>query len=138
MKRRYLLDTNICISLLKNKYGIRETIIRVRPENCFVSEITLAELYYGAAKSNRRQDRMMDVDFIRNHFEILPIYPALSLYGDVKAVLEEKGNRLDDFDLLIGTTAIVNKLVMVSDNVKHLERIPKIVLDNWVVRDSHL
>ena len=81
---------------------------------------------------------MMDVDFIRNHFEILPIYPALSLYGDVKAVLEEKGNRLDDFDLLIGTTAIVNKLVMVSDNVKHLERIPKIVLDNWVVRDSHL
>lgn len=39
--KKYLLDTNICISMLKNKYGVRETILKVNPENCYVSEITL-------------------------------------------------------------------------------------------------
>ena len=41
--KKYLLDTNICISMLKNKYGVRETILKVKPENCYVSEITLGD-----------------------------------------------------------------------------------------------
>lgn len=52
--RSFLLDTNICISMLKNKYGIREKILEINPENCYVSEITIAELYYGASKSNNK------------------------------------------------------------------------------------
>ena len=55
-EKKFLLDTNICISLLKNKYGIREKVIEVEPKNCFVSEITIAELYYGASKSNNRAE----------------------------------------------------------------------------------
>jgi len=51
--KQYLLDTNICISMFKNKQGIREKILDVSLTNCFVSEITLAELFYGAAKSGR-------------------------------------------------------------------------------------
>ena len=131
MERKYLLDTNICIYLLKNKCGIREAIIRVKPENCFVSEITIAELYYGASKSNQKEKRKKDVDFIVERFKILPIFPALSLFGDIRAELEEKGKRIDDFDLLIGATAICNKLIMVSDNIKHLERLPGIQIENW-------
>lgn len=49
MTKGYLLDTNICISMLKNQYGVRETILKVKPENCYISEITLAELYFGAS-----------------------------------------------------------------------------------------
>ena len=48
---KYILDTNVCISLLKGKGGVRNKVIEVGMENCYVSEITLAELYYGAAKS---------------------------------------------------------------------------------------
>lgn len=131
MSTQYLLDTNICISLLKNKYGIREKIIEVEPKNCFISEITIAELYYGAAKGERKTERVKDVEFISSKFEILPIFPALELFGNLKAQLEIDGNRIDDFDILIGSTALVNNLVMVTDNVQHLERLPDITIENW-------
>ncbi len=131
MQNRYLLDTNICISMLKNKYGIREHIIDVGVSSCYVSEITIAELYYGASKSGRKQDHIKDVGFIANNFEILPIYPVLELYGDVRAELERQGTPIDDFDILIGATSIVNHLTMVTDNVRHLGRLPDIVIENW-------
>lgn len=127
---KYLLDTNICISLLKNKYGIREKILDVSFEKCYVSEVTIAELYYGAAKSNR-PEHFDDVDNIRGMFKILPIYPSLKLYGELKAGLEQKGQRLDDFDLLIGVTSMVNKMIMVTSNTRHFERIPGIKLEDW-------
>lgn len=127
----YLLDTNICISLLKNKYGIREKIIEVEPKNCYVSEITIAELYYGASKSNNKTERIKDVEFIATKFDVLPIFPSLELFGDIKTNLESSGNRIDDFDILIGATAIKNNLIMVTDNVKHLERLPNIKINDW-------
>ena len=67
-------------------------------------------------------------------FEILPIFPALQLYGDLKVTLEKPGTRIDDFDILIGATSIVNQMVMVSDNVKHLGRLPNIQIENWTQR----
>ncbi len=129
--RSFLLDTNICISMLKNKYGIREKILEINPENCYVSEITIAELYYGASKSNNKSERIKDVEFIASKFDVLPIFPALELFGDWKTKLELSGNRIDDFDILIGCTALKNNLVMVTDNVKHLERLTGIKIENW-------
>lgn len=131
MAAQYLLDTNICISLLKNKHGIREKVIAVEPKNCFISEITIAELYYGAAKGERKAERAKDVEFIAGKFDILPICPALELFGSLKAELETDGNRIDDFDILIGSTALANNLVMVTDNEKHLARLPNIKIENW-------
>ncbi|MBR1466220.1 MAG: type II toxin-antitoxin system VapC family toxin [Bacteroidaceae bacterium] len=136
MNKGFLLDTNICIFLLKNKYKVREKIVEVGTDRCFVSEISLAELYYGASKSDRKTERLKDVEFIENIFQILPVYPVLHLYGDNKIFLEREGKRIDDFDLLIGTTAVANKLVMVTDNVSHLERIPNIQIENWIIRNT--
>lgn len=130
----YLLDTNICISMLKNKYGVREAILRIKPQNCFVSEITLAELYFGASNSNNKDARLKDVAFVINHFRIIEISETLPLYGDLKAELREKGTPIDDFDLLIGSAAIANNLVMVTDNIKHLCKLPGIVVENWTER----
>jgi len=56
-KRQFLLDTNICISLLKGKFGIREAVIKAGTKNCFISEITIAELHYGASKSDNAAER---------------------------------------------------------------------------------
>lgn len=131
MQKKYLLDTNICISLLKSRYGIREEIINRGFHNCFISEITIAELYYGASKSKNKEQTVKDVDFVSEKFTILPIFPALELFADFKARLEKEGTRIDDFDLLIGATAVFNDLIMVSDNVKHLGRIPNITIENW-------
>lgn len=128
--KQYLLDTNICISMFKNKQGIREKILDVSLTNCFVSEITLAELFYGAAKSGR-EEHFKDVEMVIRMFKVLPVYPCLRLYGRMKAELEAKGMRIDEFDLLIGATAVFNKMVMVTSNVKHFERIPEIQIENW-------
>lgn len=116
--------------MFKNKQGIREKILDVSLTNCFVSEITLAELFYGAAKSGR-EEHFKDVGMVIRMFKVLPVYPCLRLYGGMKAELEAKGMRIDEFDLLIGATAVFNKMVMVTSNVKHFERIPEIQIENW-------
>lgn len=130
----YLLDTNICISMLKNKYGVREAIAKVKAENCYVSEVVLGELYFGASFSNNKNERLKDVAFIIEHFKVIPISETLPLFGDMKAELKRKGTLIDDFDILIGCAAIVSNLTMVTDNVKHLERLPGIVIENWTKR----
>lgn len=55
-------------------------------------------------------------------------------FGDNKAYLKKQGNLIDDFDLLIGSIAVACDLIMVTEHVKHLERIPKIQIENWIKR----
>lgn len=132
---RFLLDTNICIYLLKNKYGIRERIIDVGCDNCCISEISIAELYYGASKSGRKEEQVKDIDFLTNLFNVLPIDMSLETYGDIKADLETQGMRIDDFDLLIGASAVFSDMVIVTENIKHFDRIPNIRIEKWVERN---
>ena len=73
----------------------------------------------------------MEIEFIASKFDVLPIFPALELFGDLKTKLELSGNRIDDFDIIIGCTVLKNNLVMVTDNVKHLERLTGIKIENW-------
>ena len=130
MEKKYLLDTNALISMLKNKGNVRKQIIKVGFKNCFISEISIAELFYGAAKGGRIEN-FNDVKHIQQKFEVLSIYPYLESYGKVKALLESKGLRIDDFDILIGVTAQQNNFTMVTANVKHLGRIPDLHIENW-------
>lgn len=131
---RYLLDTNICIYLLKRRYNIDKRIKQVGYENCFISDITLAELYYGAAKSGQKEKKIEDVRRIEELFCVLSIHEALETFADAKTELNRKGLLIDDFDLLIGATAVAYDLVMVTENVKHLARIPHIHIENWIDR----
>lgn len=128
---QYLLDTNICIALIKGLSGVREKIIEVGIENCFVSDITVAELYYGAAKSERAE-HFEDVDFIIEHFEMLSIDPALETYGRLKHQLEKRGMPIDDFDLLIGAIAKQSNLILVSHNVRHFSHIQELEIEDWL------
>ena len=130
MEKKYLLDTNALISMLKNKGNVRKQIIKVGFKNCFISEISIAELFYGAAKGGRIEN-FNDVKHIQQKFEVLSIYPYLESYGKVKALLESKGQRIDDFDILIGVTAQQNNFTMITANVKHLGRIPDLHIENW-------
>jgi len=130
-KKQYLMDTNICISLLKNKYGIREKVRDIGLNNCFISEITVAELFYGASKSQQKEKQIKDVYYILDKFQVLPIFNSLELYGDIKTQLESQGIRIDDFDLLIGSTAIHNGCIMVTANIKHFDKMPNIIIENW-------
>lgn len=132
--RKYLLDTNICIFLLKNQFDIAEKIGKAGAKNCFISDITLAELYYGASKSGQKEKKMQGVKDVEELLPVLSIHQVLETFADIKTTLNSQGMLIDDFDLLIGATAVTYGLIMVTDNVKHFSRIPGIKIENWVKR----
>ena len=135
MSPRYLLDTNICIFYLKGEFGIREQIQSVGLANCFLSEITIAELLFGVANSAPawQAKQRLDVAALRKSFaeQVLSIGPALETFAEVKTQLRRLGRAVDSFDLLIGSTAIFHNLTLVTHNTRHFADMPGIDLVDW-------
>lgn len=129
--KQFLLDTNICIYYIKGLYELKSKFKDVGPENCFISEITLAELKFGVAKSQAKKKNQLALENFLSGIQILPIFPALDIYASEKARLQKSGKVIDDFDLLIGATAVSFDLVMVTNNTNHFNRIADIKLEDW-------
>lgn len=132
--KKYLLDTNICVYFLNGQFGLREKIREVGFENCAVSEISIAELKYGVAKSEKKEKNAHTLESFQSKIDILSIFPVLDIYAMEKARLKTKGMMLDDFDLLIGATAIHNNLTLVTRNISDFDRLDGIVIENWTIR----
>ena len=130
---QYLLDTNICIYYIKGLHELKSKFQEVGPENCFISEITLAELKFGVAKSQAKEKNQKALENFLSGIQILPIFPALDIYSEEKARLQKSGKIIDDFDLLIGATAVSFDLVMVTNNTNHFNRIKDIRLKDWTI-----
>ena len=113
--KKFLLDTNICAYFLNGKFNLETKIDSVGFENCVVSEITIAELKYGVEKSTHKEKNKKTLEIFQSKFDVIPIFPALDIYAKEKARLKIKGKILDDFDLLIGSTAIFNNLTLVTN-----------------------
>ncbi len=133
---QYLLDTDICIELIKHNERVIDKVEVVGVENCFVTDITIAELFYGAAKSGRTT-HFNDVDNILQLFGLKPLVPSLRLYGENKVLLENHGSMIGEFDLLIGSCAVYHDLVMVTSNIKHFDHIPNIRLEDWAQKSKY-
>ena len=133
MSKKYLLDTNVCIFLLQDKFGVADHIRRVGRRNCYVSELTIAELLYGYAYAQDPRNEH-DAENIQEIFKLLPIYDSLPTYAATKAHLRRNGQLIEEFDMLIGSTAVHHGYVMVTENIDHFERIPGIEIENWVER----
>lgn len=131
---KYLLDTNICIFFLRGKFNLNEKIKQIGLENCCISEITLAELKYGAECSNKAKENHKMIDAFAKELIVIPIISALNIYAKEKANLRSKGELIDDFDLLIGCTAISENIILVTDNEKHFSRLTSIKIENWIIR----
>lgn len=129
--KKYLLDTNICIYFLKGQFDLHQKIEKAGVENCFVSEITIAEMKYGVENSSQVAKNRKILERFQNKFTILPIFTALDVYAKEKARLKKKGKLLDDFDLLIGATAISNSLTLTTRNVSDFDRLEGIKIDDW-------
>lgn len=96
------------------------------------ADISKAELYYGAYKSQRTEANLAAIKNLSERINFVPFNePAQSVFGMLKADLEKKGTRLDDVDLMIASTAIAFNLVLVTNNTGHMQRIPGIQIENW-------
>lgn len=128
---KYLLDTNICAYFLTGKFNLAAKIEEVGFEYCCVSEITIAELKYGVAKSTLKEKNKKTLETFQSKFDIYPIFPILDIYATEKARLKTRGKILDDFDLLIGSTAIFNNFILVTKNVSDFDRLDGITIEDW-------
>lgn len=127
---KYLLDTNICIHFLRGKFGMIEKFQELGTENFAISEITFAELIFGAENSINPKRNLELIEIFINQVLILPIFSAIYIYEKEKARLKSIGQIIRDFDLLIGCTAVDIGLIMVTENLKEFERISGIELEN--------
>lgn len=119
---------------MRHRPEVIDSIQRVGIGHCAISEITLMELYYGAECSKRVEDNIRMIDQLMQWIKVVPITNSIREMCHCKAILRKQGQMVEDNDLLIGCTAKVNGYVMVTENVKHLQHIPGLVIENWVQR----
>jgi len=130
---QYMLDTNICIYVIKNRPAeLREQFDRLAEQIC-ISTITLAELYFGVEKSNRRIQNLQAVEQFVARLEALPFSAeAAAHYGQLRAELERASEPAGPHDMLIGAHARSAGLIIVTNNLREFERVPGLRVENWV------
>lgn len=130
----YLLDTNICIYVLKNSYpALTEKVFSFHPSLIAMSSVTVFELEYDAAKSNwGERTRQRLAQFIAP-FSILPFDSDDAMTaGQIRGYLEKRGSIIGPYDYQIAAQGITKGLTVVTHNVREFERIPGILLEDWV------
>jgi len=129
----YLLDTNICIYIINKHPGsVVKKICSMSPHDVKISSISVAELEYGASKSNRRdQNRMALYNFL-SPFEIIPFDTRdAEIYGIIRAELERQGKVIGPYDMQLAAQALARNLIFVTNNTAEFTRIKKLTLENW-------
>lgn len=129
---QYLLDSNICIYFLRNKREVVNRLAEVGWDSCCISEYSAAELYYGAECSDHPVENTQDIIDFCSLIRVIPISGVLREFARQKSLLRRKGLMIEDADIFIGATAIVNDIVMVTENVRHLGRLDGIRIENWL------
>ena len=131
---RFLLDTNICIYIIKQKPSkVFDKFQTLNPLDVGVSSITVAELEYGAYKSQRQEQNRAALSQFLIPLEILPFDErATQTYGQIRAELERRGTVIGSMDMLIASQAISLGLTLATNNVRELSQIPGLTLENWV------
>ena len=129
----YMLDTNICIYVMKTyPPAVREKFNALAEQLC-ISSITLAELHYGAEKSARRAENLMAIEHFVARLEVLPFAArAAAHYGQVRAELERAGMPCGPHDMQIGGHARSEGLIVVTNNLREFARMPGLRAENWV------
>ena len=129
---RYLLDTDTCVYAIKREPRIVARLQEHSPNDFGISTVTLAELWFGAAKSSRPKQTRQNVDAFLMPFKFLPFgSDAAEAYADARRSLEEKGEPIGERDLLIAATAISLRLTVITHNVREFSRVPHLRFEDW-------
>ncbi len=130
---KYLLDTNIVIYVIKRRPLEVMGVFNQNSGRMAISAITLSELYHGAEKSAKVAQNLAVVEEFASLLEVLPYSPKASQhYGAIRAELEKTGRPIGVNDLHIAAHARSEGLTLVTNNVGEFERVPGLMLENWV------
>ena len=132
---KYLLDTNICIYLLKDSSpALTKRIFSQNPEDMAVSAITMYELEYGAAKSRWSERTRQRLAMFLAPFHVLPFTSEDAAFaGQIRGFLEKKGTPIGPYDLLIAAQGYARGLTVLTHNVKEFSRVPELKVEDWTL-----
>ena len=129
-----MLDTNICIYLIKNKpIEVKEKFNAYEVGEICISSITVSELYYGVYKSQMVEKNLRALALFLAPLNIVDYNEKASIeYGKIRATLESTGKVIGSLDMLIAAHAVSLGVILVSNNTKEFERVDGLRLENWV------
>jgi tRNA(fMet)-specific endonuclease VapC len=132
---KYLLDTDICINLIRYKPPeILRRFAALSVGDVGVSAITAAELQHGVNKSQHPEDNRRALEQFLIPLVVAPFdHVAAARYGIVRAALERQGTPIGALDTLIAAHALSLDVTLVSDNVREFGRVPGLSVVNWAV-----
>jgi tRNA(fMet)-specific endonuclease VapC len=130
---RFLLDTNIVSDLVYHPQGrAAARIAEVGADSVCTSIIVAAEMRYGAAKKgSSRLSRQLET--VLGALEVPPLKPPVdTIYGELRAHLEQQGKLIGPNDLLIASQALALGLTLVTGNEREFSRVGGLPLENWL------
>ena len=137
---KYILDTCTWIEFFHHRHGVREHVEQLLTTQIGASEVTLAELTYGAIRSADYERHIKEPQKLRRDVKVYDISDVFEEYGRIRCALKEIRKDLDkevgQFDMLIGATALHYGLTVVTENVKHFSLMPGVKYENWVERNK--
>ncbi len=130
---RYLLDTNICIYLIRRKDArLLWKVQSYRAGDIGISAITVAELEYGVAKSAQASRNRVALASFLAPLDVLDFDREAAVeYGSIRAWLEKEGAPVGPMDLLIASQAVAGKIVLVTNDEKEFRKVPGLHIQNW-------
>ena len=133
MATRYLLDTNICIYIHRQRpEKVLTRFQKLKPGDAAISVVTWGELLYGAEKSKQRKKALQIFEEFKTFVPVLPIPEAAgNAYGIIRASLDSKGTPIGNNDLWIAAHAKAADLTIVTNNEREFQRIPGLKIQNW-------
>jgi len=133
---RYMLDTDICIYLIKEKDPVLKLKLYEKGIGCCaISSITLAELAYGVQNSRKVEQNKLALGLFLTPFELLPFSTeAAFIYGSIRQQLELSGEVIGGYDLLIAAHALAEGLTLVTNNTAEFSRVDGLYVENWANR----
>ena len=131
---RYMLDTNICIYLIKHKPPqVFEKLQEHNPDEICISAVTYAELVHGVEKSKAVERNRLALTILLSNIEILDFdMKAAEEYGRIRADLEKKGTPIGPLDMMIAGHAKSLGYTIVTNNVGEFKRVEGLQYENWV------
>jgi tRNA(fMet)-specific endonuclease VapC len=137
---KYILDTCTWIEFFHERNGVKERVASKDIDQIFASEITLAELTYGAMNSADYERHIQDPEWLRQYITIYNISDVFYEYAQIRCALNKIKKHLDrevgSLDIFIGATALHYGLTVVTENVKHFSLMPGVRIENWIERDK--
>lgn len=130
----YMLDTNICIYIIKKRaLSLLEKFNSIPKNDFCISVVTYAELQYGIERSSSKKMNQAIIDAFVSRLEVYQWdMEAARLYGKIRTDLEKKGIPIGNMDLMIAAHALSRDCTVVSNNLREFKRVESLSYENWV------